>query len=293
MAKDPAFLFYSADAAEDTQHLDRLERGAYFDILKAQKRFGKFTLEQLHKVLGNDFEKVWPALKMCLTHEQDMYFIAWVDESIEKRKEYSESRRSNRNSKKNGPPGDTSSSNVGGIFRYEQDKKNTSSSYVEHMGNVIGNVNEDVNEDVNREGKEGMGEKETKDEAAIVPRMLTVWKAAKPKYIFRGESDLPALRMILRIILKEEKISLWEPDAIERVLATWETLVAFVCSDVHFSGYQLSQVEKYFSAIASKLVVSNTRPNSNGKSILETNMEAANGALRIIMQKYGKGQAAN
>jgi hypothetical protein len=49
MAKDPAFLFYPGDASEDTQFMNRLERGCYFDLLKAQKKFGKFTRDQVKK----------------------------------------------------------------------------------------------------------------------------------------------------------------------------------------------------------------------------------------------------
>lgn len=99
MPKDPAFLFYPADASEDTQFMNRLERGAYFDILKAQKRFGKFSIETLRKVLGNDFESCWPALKPCLKEIDGFYFIEWVAEKIEERKRFSESRSKNRKKK--------------------------------------------------------------------------------------------------------------------------------------------------------------------------------------------------
>ncbi len=100
MAKDPAFLFYPGDASEDTQFLNRLERGCYFDLLKAQKKFGKFSLEQIKKVLGSDFESCWESIKICLTCVEDMYFIGWANDSIEKRKTFSESRRNNRIGKK-------------------------------------------------------------------------------------------------------------------------------------------------------------------------------------------------
>lgn len=105
MAKDPAFLFYPGDASEDTQFMNRLERGCYFDLLKAQKKFKHFTLEQIKKVLGKDFETCWPALELVLKKEKDMsnicsdmffYYIEWAHDAIEKRKEFSESRRNNR-----------------------------------------------------------------------------------------------------------------------------------------------------------------------------------------------------
>jgi hypothetical protein len=89
MAKDPAFLFYPGDASNDTQFMNRLERGAYFDLMKAQRLFGGYTTVQLRKVLGSDFEAVWPALELVLQLDGDKYFIGWLAESISKRDSYS------------------------------------------------------------------------------------------------------------------------------------------------------------------------------------------------------------
>jgi hypothetical protein len=99
MAKDPAFLFYPGDASEDTQFMNRLERGAYFDLLKAQKKFRRFTLEQIKKVLGQDFDACWPAIELVLAKDSDGYYIEWVDEKIKAREAFSESRRRNRKKK--------------------------------------------------------------------------------------------------------------------------------------------------------------------------------------------------
>ncbi len=96
MAKDPAFLFYPADASEDTQFMNRLERGCYFDILKAQKKFSRFTIETIKKVLGRDFETCWDSIESVLKKDEAGYFIEWADEAIEKRKSFTESRRQNR-----------------------------------------------------------------------------------------------------------------------------------------------------------------------------------------------------
>lgn len=87
--KDPAFLFYPGDASEDTQFMNRLERGGYFDILKAQKKFKRFSLAQIKKVLGGDFETCWPAIELVLGHDEAGYFIIWLDTSIKKRAAHS------------------------------------------------------------------------------------------------------------------------------------------------------------------------------------------------------------
>lgn len=89
MPKDPAFLFYPGDASNDTQFMNRLERGAYFDLMKAQRLFGGYTAVQIRKVLGNDFEEVWPALELVLQFDGEKYFIGWLAESISKREDYS------------------------------------------------------------------------------------------------------------------------------------------------------------------------------------------------------------
>lgn len=87
--KDPAFLFYPADASDDTQFMNRLERGAYFDLLKGQKLYGGYTTVQLRKILGKDYEEVWPALELVLIKEGDFYYIGWLRESILKRQAFS------------------------------------------------------------------------------------------------------------------------------------------------------------------------------------------------------------
>lgn len=119
MAKDPAFLFYDGDAARDVSHMNRLERGCYFDFIQAQKKFGPLTLSVIQKILGKDFSECWPALKICLTCVEDMFFISWLKDSIEKRQKYSEGRAKNRKGSKQ--------------FKIETPE----ATYVEHMENAI------------------------------------------------------------------------------------------------------------------------------------------------------------
>jgi hypothetical protein len=57
--------------------------------MKAQRLFGGYTAVQLRKVLGSDFEAVWPALELVLQLDGDKYFIGWLAESISKRDSYS------------------------------------------------------------------------------------------------------------------------------------------------------------------------------------------------------------
>ena len=67
MAKDPAFLFYYADAASDVALMNRLERGCYFDIIQAQKKFGRLSIVHIKKILGSDFDSCWASIEMVMT----------------------------------------------------------------------------------------------------------------------------------------------------------------------------------------------------------------------------------
>ena len=96
MSKDPAFLFYDGDAARDVSHMNRLERGCYFDLIQAQRKFGRLSINLIKKILGKDFETCWEGVKICLSYDNHMYYIIWLEDSTKKREKYSESRRKNR-----------------------------------------------------------------------------------------------------------------------------------------------------------------------------------------------------
>jgi len=289
---DPAFLFYPGDASEDTQMMNRLERGAYFDILKAQKRFEKFTFDQLKKVLGKDFETVWPALQICLTCEEDMYFIRWVSDSIQRWREYSESRRSNRKSKEKHFLNDKLETN-------NQDMNKICSSHVDHMGNENGNGIENINSE-----KTGViGEEKTimfhapqiykGTSVLFVPELKQIFLKHRKTYQFDMQKDAMPLRKIGEAIAKAEGVSAYEIAGIDRVKQTFEALVVWSLTNSIYKHFQLSQFEKYIQAIFETFQSSLTeqpKKNLNKPSIIESNIETANRATEILKHKYGMGQ---
>lgn len=93
MKRDPAFLFYDGDAARDVSHMNRLERGCYFDLIQAQRKFGGFTVEQARKILGKDFDTCWDAISLILIQNNGLYYIEWVHNSINDRAEFAERQR--------------------------------------------------------------------------------------------------------------------------------------------------------------------------------------------------------
>lgn len=131
MGNDPAFLFYPGDYLRDTQTLSERAQVAYDRIICEHMRKICITQAQLDfftKRLTAD-EKM--ELLMVLSKVSGGFQIAWVAESIAKRREYSDSRRKNREGK----------------------KQKISSSYVNHMENENENENEDIIENWKRWGK--------------------------------------------------------------------------------------------------------------------------------------------
>lgn len=121
MSKDPAFLFYSSDFLTGTALMTDDQIGKYIKLLCYQHQKGHLTERDM--------------LKICLTHDEDifskfekdengLYYNARLQQEVEKRKAYSESRRQNR---------------------IKKDMNNISKTYVKHMENENENVIKDRN----------------------------------------------------------------------------------------------------------------------------------------------------
>lgn len=104
MAKeDFCFTYYDGDAARDMSHMNRIERGAYHDIIISQRKFGHLTLDQCRKILSKDFDACWPSIELILNVDEDgKYYIEWLHNSITEREAYLVSRRRNKTNAKNG-----------------------------------------------------------------------------------------------------------------------------------------------------------------------------------------------
>ena len=101
MAKeDFCFTYYDGDAARDTTHMNRLERGAYHDIIISQRKFGHLTLEQIKKILGKDFSDCWPAIELILKVDTDgKFFVEWLENSVIKARKHARKQSDNRKGK--------------------------------------------------------------------------------------------------------------------------------------------------------------------------------------------------
>lgn len=101
MSKDPAFLFYPGDWMGGTVTFSRLHKGAYIDLLMAQYNIGHMSIEDIKIILGADYETMWESkLKSKFIQDANgLFYNKKLEEVIEKRKAFSESRRKNLKSK--------------------------------------------------------------------------------------------------------------------------------------------------------------------------------------------------
>ncbi len=242
MAKDPAFLFYDGDAARDVSHLNRLERGCYFDIIQAQRKFGRMPLALIKKILGNDFDSCWETVKICLSYDADMYYIEWLENSTQKRKEYSESRRNNRLRQRKAENGNICQS-------YD-------TTYVAHMVNA--------NENEIKDKEEGTGEEKGKYEqradivvanTLLIPEMMKVWKSVIGNYLEQKDDDYSACMRIAHKIADARK---WKRAEVtngkmDETLKSWKRISEFIKSDTFYGNLQLKTIDNQFQSIYLKM----------------------------------------
>src|SRR5690348_8216453 len=93
MAKDPAFLFYSGDFLVGTALFSDAEIGQYVRLLCFMHQSGHISKEDMFNICPNISFKVLAKFKQ---DSDGLYFNERLEKEIEKRKNYSESRRKNR-----------------------------------------------------------------------------------------------------------------------------------------------------------------------------------------------------
>ena len=132
MAKDPAFLFYSSDFLNGVADLTMEERGQFITLLCLQHQKGTLTDKTIRLSLGSVSVDV---LSKFLKDKDGNFYNERLSEEIEKRIQFTESRRNNGS--KGGRP-----------------KNNTKPiGLAKHnlMEDVNENENEDINTNVNKE----------------------------------------------------------------------------------------------------------------------------------------------
>ena len=92
MAKDPAFLFYSSDFLNGVADLTMEERGQFITLLCLQHQKGRLTDKTIRLCLGSVSVDV---LSKFTKDKQGNFYNERLSEEIEKRIQFTESRRNN------------------------------------------------------------------------------------------------------------------------------------------------------------------------------------------------------
>ena len=129
MAKDPAFLFYSADFIVGTYEMTDEQVGRYIRLMCLQHQKGHLSESVVLSVMGGEIDK--EVIGKLKRDDDGLYYNERLDEETNKRRKYSESRAKNRKGKAVSKSHDNHMSNI-------------CNSYDEHMVNENENVN--VNE---------------------------------------------------------------------------------------------------------------------------------------------------
>jgi uncharacterized protein YdaU (DUF1376 family) len=119
--KDPAVLWYTGDFLIGTSFMTNEQVGMYARLLAHQHQNGHLSEEQMMQICKTYDKDVF--LKF-VQDDDGLYYNERMDEEINKRRKYSESRRMNRLSKKD-----------------KKDMSNICQSHEEHMENENENIN--------------------------------------------------------------------------------------------------------------------------------------------------------
>lgn len=216
------------------------EFGAYVKLLIYQYDNG-FIPKDIEAIarISATAKKSWALIGKKFI-EKDGYLINPVmDEIRSKRKKKGETNRTNgekggRPKNPNDNPNETQKEPTG-LFIETQTETNTNM--------VNGLMDKGYFE------KGGMGEKEP---SGIVPEMCLEFSQQNPGYPLDNMVDYPAARMIAQKVLKWQglKGDITQPENHIAIRIRWGELVPFIRADPHFSGYSLTQINKYFQSIA-------------------------------------------
>jgi len=128
MSKDPAVLFYTSDFLTGTFTFTNEQRGMYISLLCLQHQKGRLSEKDMMQICTTYVEDVFLKFKK----DGNGFYNERMETEINKRKNYSESRRKNI------------------LSRYKK-KAKKASTYVVHMENE--NIDEGVNINIDLKGK--------------------------------------------------------------------------------------------------------------------------------------------
>jgi hypothetical protein len=243
MAKeDFCFNFYDGDAARDASHMNRTERGGYYDMIMAQRKFGWLTIDHVKKVLGKDFDEIWPAIELIMIKDGDFFYIEWVETSLQKMRTHSG--HQSENGKKGGRPPKNKPTEKPNESQLKAND-NPNESQKKPLGNGYGNVL--------GLKEEGMGET---NEGALVPEMVKQFQELNPDYPSDQLLDFPAAKLLAQKIHKWDKLpgKFTDPSNRGTLMLRWGEISEYVRNDPFMCGYSITQINKHFQSVIQSIV---------------------------------------
>lgn len=253
MAKDPAFLFYSQDFFTGTSTMNFEDKGKYIHILCIMHQQGRLSEETIRLLVGS----ISVSLKSKFSvDEKGLWFNIRLEEEIEKRQFFTNSRKSNglkggrpKNKKPNGKP----------------------------TGNLMEDVNENDNEDV----------LENEIEKFLVPEMLKIFKHHNQTYKQNKERDYKPLLSIAKFLAGQGELTGSVQENRESILQAWGPLCMIISKDKFYNTKPLSTISKQIQEITQIAL----HGKSNGKPDYGS-QERAKEFDRLFAERYGKGGSA-
>lgn len=241
MAKeDFCFTYYDGDAARDKAHMTRLERGAYDDIISAQRKKGHLSLNDIKRVLSKDFDQCWPSLEWILIKDgEGKFFIEWVDISVLKSKANSQKNKDRINEYwRKVEAGEIIPKNKSGNTKTIPRNKNGIPPVIP-LGDGNGNGNGNGNTDFG------------KSENLLVPSMVSEFVKLNPAYPVDEKLDYPQMFEVATKIKLYERLpkQITEPETAEKIKRRWGEMVSHIRADAHLCKYSLTQINKHFQSI--------------------------------------------
>lgn len=143
MAKDPAFLFYSADFFMGTIGMTDAQVGQYIRLMCLQHQQGHLPESIIKSVAGNKPDAV--LLSKFIQDEDGNYYNKRLEEETEKRNNYTQSRRKNARSKKSDDDTRADAQEEQSDSKKDGDGRSICEAYAKHMPKHMENENENEN----------------------------------------------------------------------------------------------------------------------------------------------------
>lgn len=219
MAKDPAFLFYYQDFLVGTDDFTNEEVGAYIRCLCIQAAKGGISDKHMKNICkSHDLDKLIKS-KFIFSETDKVYRNLRLQEEMEKRKNYSKSRATNRLGKTK--------------------EKKEEITYVAHM------ENENENSIVFNQN-------------SISPQMVKIFKSTYPYYPVDEKADFTSCLQIAYKIAKEkgwQKETVLNGN-MPATLEAWEKIVSFSTTDKWYSTRSISDFNREFQRMVQGMVQS-------------------------------------